>query len=120
MQAASYGSPGGDMQPHTGPASQSVGGARLSLAAALLFVASLACAAWVSGLRQATETPRSTVAAASAAAKGWAELGVRLPGGGTPWAPLPAPDTVLRRVAFGSCQRQDLPHPHWDVMWGLR
>jgi len=37
-----------------------------------------------------------------------------------PWAPLPSKATTLRRISFGSCADQKLPHPFWDVLWGLQ
>jgi len=32
------------------------------------------------------------------------------------WLPLPSEEAVLSRVAFGSCSRQDMPHPYWDTL----
>lgn len=32
------------------------------------------------------------------------------------WRPLPPSDTVVTRVAFGSCARQDMPQPYWDTL----
>lgn len=32
------------------------------------------------------------------------------------WVQLPNETTVLQRIAFGSCSRQDLPQPQWDTL----
>ncbi|GKY97270.1 hypothetical protein MPSEU_000685400 [Mayamaea pseudoterrestris] len=32
------------------------------------------------------------------------------------WLPLPSSDTVMTKIAFGSCARQDMPQPYWDTL----
>jgi len=34
----------------------------------------------------------------------------------TSWLPLPSSDTILTKIAFGSCSRQDMPQPYWDTL----
>eukprot|EP01052_Picozoa_sp_SAG31_P038238 SAG31_NODE_5071_length_2761_cov_4.024793_2_plen_302_part_00 len=38
---------------------------------------------------------------------------------GEPWAALPAPDSVLTTIGFGSCAHQAFPQPFWDSLTGL-
>jgi alkaline phosphatase D len=43
-------------------------------------------------------------------------VGAAARGGGGAWAPLPADDTLLEKIAFGSCADQKYPAPFWDTI----
>jgi hypothetical protein len=32
------------------------------------------------------------------------------------WLPLPSSETIITKIAFGSCARQDMPQPYWDTL----
>src|SRR5688500_2238060 len=74
--------------------------------ARLLLAALLAASVAAAGCRSASEGA-APLRAASAPARPHPTL---------PGAPALAPETVLTRIAFGSCNREDKPQPLWQFI----